>query len=475
MKESDRGMFENEWENAFEGAEMAPSESVWSKVEAGVANNEGKNYKRSLLFFKLLAAASVSFAMSIGGWQLYDNYYNDVSTMELSAQESLKENKELEEGDKSNSSLLSERTESSSSADASNMLSQALAESKKVEVGEKDDLKATTDNTDKTDSSHPSETFRNRTNADQGLATMEPRKNDFESATAYGNNESASSPFNNQSAAASPDKLEYLGIDFFAAEGNRAEPKMVPWLSNINTAKKDDFKGLWAGVGMSAGSFNSGSSSDASMAMSEGFLNSDVGSVSDAPSIDPDASNGNAYSFGLSVGTQISKRIVLMSGLSYVQQSTTSNSNIVALNTTGYSAVDRSNALSSEASYAYTDAYKISNTYELLSVPVQAGYILLDRKFNILLLSGVYNDIFLRQKISDESGRASSVENTGSDSGYSIYSLSGLIGSEFSYDIGQNYSLSLQPQLRQTLSSFTPEGSKPTFFEVGFKFKYIIK
>ncbi|MEQ8572586.1 MAG: hypothetical protein RIB63_00880, partial [Fulvivirga sp.] len=321
--------------------------------------------------------------------------------------------------------------------------------------------------TDKEGKSTEKETSANQTLLAVNESGLNDDVTDSDNSVAINN-----AAFTAQNETSSPNRMEHMGVEFFEVNGELVEPKMVPWLSNIPSGKSDDFKGLWAGVGMSAGSFNNNNSSSSSLA--QGILNSDAGQASSLD-VANDESNGNAYSFGLNVGTQISKRFVLMSGLNYVQQSNTSSSNIVALNTEGFSAVNRSTSLSSEESYAYTDSYKISNTYELLSVPLQAGYILLDRKFNILLLSGVSNDIFLRQKITDESGRAQSVENNGSDNGYSTYSLSGLIGSEFSYDVGESYMLSLQPQLRQTINSFTPEGSRPTYFEVGFKFKYIIK
>ncbi len=453
MKESDRGIFENEWEKAFDGAEMAPSETVWSKVEVAVANSEGKNYKRRLLFFKLLAAASVSFAVSLGGWQLYKSYYNQENSIELNADQMIESPAYLDGNDNTSETLLAEQKQSNTDNNSKGVKGSGALENAQNNSAEV--TKPTSGTLDM-------------------LVEIEEKSKDVLVVNIVDDHGSEALIAENSKEAFSPSKLDNLDVEYFEAELTAVEPQMVPWLSNIQSNTKGDFKGLWAGIGMSAGSFNSNTSSDAASAMSEGLLNTD-GSFNSNDSEVSDESTGSAYGFGLNIGTQLSKRFVLMSGLNYTQQTTTSNSNIVALNTNGFSAVDRNTSLSAEASYAYADSYKISNTYELLSVPIQAGYILLDRKFNILLLSGVSNDIFLRQKISDESGQAQSVENTGNDRGYSTYSLSGLIGSEFSYDIGENYILSLQPQLRQTINSFTPEGSKPTFFEVGFKFKYIIK
>ena len=72
---NDKHGFEEEWAEAFSDAELAPADHVWSKVEASVASNQSDKIKKSLLFFKFLAAASVAFALSVGGagWYFWAN------------------------------------------------------------------------------------------------------------------------------------------------------------------------------------------------------------------------------------------------------------------------------------------------------------------------------------------------------------------------------------------------------------------
>ena len=66
MNKSDRGEFEKSWMKAFDEAEIRPSDQVWLQINTKLANDEATGYKKRLLFFKLLAAASLVFAIGLG-------------------------------------------------------------------------------------------------------------------------------------------------------------------------------------------------------------------------------------------------------------------------------------------------------------------------------------------------------------------------------------------------------------------------
>ena len=71
MKNMERERFEASWKNAFEKAEISPSENVWTNIELDLEKARGGELKKRLLFYKMLAAACVVFAMAAGGhWLL---------------------------------------------------------------------------------------------------------------------------------------------------------------------------------------------------------------------------------------------------------------------------------------------------------------------------------------------------------------------------------------------------------------------
>ena len=57
MKNMEREKFEGSWKNAFEDAEVTPSDKVWANIELDLEKAKGGDLKRRLLFFQMLAAA----------------------------------------------------------------------------------------------------------------------------------------------------------------------------------------------------------------------------------------------------------------------------------------------------------------------------------------------------------------------------------------------------------------------------------
>ena len=60
---------EGSFQQAFYGAEINPSDNVWTGIELELEKAEGDKIRRRLRFYKLVAAASVAFAaMSLHVW-----------------------------------------------------------------------------------------------------------------------------------------------------------------------------------------------------------------------------------------------------------------------------------------------------------------------------------------------------------------------------------------------------------------------
>src|SRR5688572_22401993 len=86
MDDMESQKFENAFKGAFAEAKVDPSENVWNNIELDLARAEGGELKRRILFFKLLAAASVTFAMCVAGIGYYTVQHNDAVNAEMLAE-----------------------------------------------------------------------------------------------------------------------------------------------------------------------------------------------------------------------------------------------------------------------------------------------------------------------------------------------------------------------------------------------------
>ncbi|WP_185156097.1 outer membrane beta-barrel protein [Fulvivirga kasyanovii] len=541
----DKTQFEKEWENAFADAEMDVSTSVWEKVELGVSQASAGKYKRRLLLFQLLAAASVAFAMTVGGVAVYHLQVNDLGSEDSSIAINDTESKERghtennaqanedskpdkNDGVSSESETLrsnysdsyvgGDSKEAEGSRDA---VSKSTGhEANDVEGAEKsgagnnlansgsgvsidrlDQTDRTTANTDYTmpNNDGGSNNVGDATNvnkANGNTMALAGKKESDENAYSKGEgiidrklldnvehesrvaSSQTGNGLNSADGGKLPEEIERLFEYLETTPLEERELNMVPWYSYVPNKKQGNSDGLWAGVGFSAGSFDPNMGGGGAAADMDMMETSKLNAASKrAPSFGKERS-GQAYNVGVNFGTRLSEKWVLQSGIVYAQQQTTSTSNVV--NTSDRQTVKTlSNFADMENAedIAFTAPYDVNNTYELVSVPIQAGYVLLDSRFNIVILSGVANNILLKNQISASSGDIEDVNISGDDSQYRTYQLTGLLGSEFSYDFGEHYRLALIPQVRQSINSITKSDaeytSRPTTLEIGFRFKYV--
>ncbi len=453
MKELERSEFDEQWKGALKEAEVSPAPSVWSNLDRELTLAEGNEIKKRMIFYQRLAAASVLFALMAGSFGVYHWRQNDNQMALLNSNsKSTIETK--------NSQLPDENT---------------IAVNGKPEV---------------TNEGSTSESKISGTLKENG---QERTKENFQGIEKYNNNSflvknQLVAPDENRDKINSSvnEKENRDGNSWYAANINvdlpllptdsvRGEPTIINLVRKLPAispafmaeSKKNNFshEKVWASVIAAAGTYaDNKSGSSFSMASAQSTSSSSL-------------ATGNSYTFGMLGGVRVAKRWVLQSGVQYMNQSA------------GYSSNISSGSLDVVSSYANKPSaftgpvssgsmYDITSTNQFLTIPVQAGYLLIDKKLGWQINPGVATDFFVRNTLTDPSGqRQSYSQGAGSDSPYRSINFAGLMSSEVSYRLGKSYRVSLVPGFRYSLSPIlkSQNAGNPFVWDVGFRFRYIFK
>lgn len=533
MNDMERRKFEDSFQDAFRDAEMNPSAEVWTNIELDLEKAEGGKMKRRLLFYKLLAAASVAFAMCVAGVGYY--VMNDQSiNSHLALQEETGRNSitskgpdktdaassvvesPSEEGSvsdiRSSSSEQSSSTQYTESSDnqraekiqqGSNHVAQAesglqktnehrptVAEQRTVSAGRPSTANGSKNESNVGVTNQTSSAAAGNGDNGSGHSQLPP----FDNTGALTGNENSSSAFigqNNTGRRPLPTlhKAKEPVLEF---PGSNADPGLLllarlddearRYEDNDKKSTRSASEKLWTSVGVAAGSFNANNPSVAPQ--QSNFLLQATNAQNTATK--QSKASGLAYSIGVSMGTHISDRWVLQGGVNYMTQSSdyTANSVVVVDNNFASPQAESMNTLSprleksADTKVAQTFPYNVNNQVRFVSVPLQAGYMLVNRKVGFQLNAGVSTDFFLENSINpDGGGVASTTVGRGAESPYRSLNFSGLMGTELSYKVGNHYRLSLNPGIRYPFSSIYKESTgvdaNPVTFDIGLRFRYI--
>jgi hypothetical protein len=284
-----------------------------------------------------------------------------------------------------------------------------------------------------------------------------------------------------------PDKDEVDPVVAMLARLDLREKEVTGEKQTENGKKDDRQENLWTSVGFAAGSFNTIHSS-MSNTRSNTMLASNASNVQIA---DKEAkASGFSYSMGVNVGTRLSERWVLQGGVNYLTNSSdyTANKAVAAADYQSFKAVSIKELITADAQIdideKIVDAapYNVNNSLRYLSIPMQAGYIIINKTFGLQLNAGIATDLFLQNTVKAEGDKVGNrVDNTtqtgGSDSPYRSVNLSGLFGTELSYRFGQRYRVALNPGIRYPFNTIYKSDlglqSSPLTFDVGLRFRYI--
>jgi hypothetical protein len=566
MNDMERRKFEDSFKDAFKDAQMDPTENVWINVELDLEKASGGKMKRRLLFYQLLAAASISFAMCVAGVGYYAYVVKHETTPmanETSSTERFKDQQaqtkqaapeeevntleaqtEREAGQVDQSTQSQQHREIAPSVahvDQTDRSHTGNEESPIANNAAKETLANANDGSNKNNAASDAE-------QQQAIATVGPkdvngiRERDSNADRKIKNN-SSMTDINKQAGTDSNDNQRAAVLaatsarrdeQLLTTQNRPLVPLVVLEKAKVMTPKKEETTAdpfalmmairrdeeralnekakkdkkqrsdekLWTSVGLAAGSFST--------------VNRSISS-SINPDVVPAANNqtkaaGVSYTVGVSVGTKISGRWVVQGGVNYLNQISAYTSDILVNISTSSSATGRSNTYtalnannvaeitgSSSAytnadpnaqnddvsiAYAKTTPYGVNNTMEFVSIPVQAGYLIVDKKIGVQLNAGVSTDLFIKNtesaNVNNGSGKSVNRQERGSsDSPFRDVNFTGLIGTEVSYRVGDRYRVSVIPGVRYPFNSMYKSASQiqatPLTFDVGLKFRYIFE
>ncbi len=195
------------------------------------------------------------------------------------------------------------------------------------------------------------------------------------------------------------------------------------------------------------------------------------GSLAQAAEVSSVSLDGPIFNLGIGFKARLKENWVLMTGVNY--QERRGSGKAFAVQQTGNGEQiwmgDRSGPGVTEVA-----PYAVDHRLQYVSVPIQVGRVLVDNKIDVTVYGGISQDILVNHAVSDPEKQVASTNVTDSSS-FRRYGVSGIVSAEVSYDINENYSIGVYPQVRKALTSLTGSGdTRPLALEMGVRLSYNI-
>lgn len=474
-----RDGFDEAWRKALGNAEKAPPLAVWDRIESGVAGAETGKYKRRLMYFKWVAAASVLLTVSLAlyTWYIFPSIQESDAVANYRSSESGGAERATESDNMRSSDVLSSKDEHSI-AKPSNELPTSIDIDKRALITESPKQSDLNDAEDQSGRLLP-------------FVAVDGQVREKVPVSEYAFSQPAVSDRQHFAAVSVPGRQWHEDV-MTVQTGERLEMYRIPVIPAKEKVRVP--VQLLAGLSFSTGQFDPGfqensqaffRSSDLMAFEASAIKNVTYSMADDANALSSEEYQPSvAYAYGLNFGTRLSRRWTLQSGLTYI------NANSWA-NTSAYYVDPRSNektavlrAANSQAEgivqLVQTEEIQLKNSYNFASIPLKAGYIVLDKKLNIAMLAGVTGDFLLKNHISDSEELINEVTNrAGIESPYKPLYFNGTLGASLGYMVADHYYLNMEPSYRMALSDLTKEDfsltSRPNSFYLTFGISYRFK
>ncbi len=471
METSDK---QENWIKKLSEAEVAHSDAVWEGIEMQLdKDGEVRRLRKTVLLYKWLAAACVLLALVSGAYTYFGNEDLTVFDQQLSLNNTTKLN-EGEASDQNVQEAVGNPSANNARLDESKITESISSTNKYTHtLNSQPDASRTVPLFEQENQARvPNNSYLRMASTDYGKSLKEVLPN-------------AKGGFNsfNKTITTSQSGTEEIKSPL-VKEDKLLMAEVIPSEEAVEKEENTNKGGeqFWTAVGFAAGTFSN--TTPTSPAAAAGALNNSfAGQTAAAESNSP----GYTYAVNLMVGTKVSQRWVIQGGMSYITQSSDYTATSVVANpveqtlkAASINQFEKNADTNVKANILTTSPYTVNNNIQLISFPMQAGFIVMDRKVGFQINSGFSTDLFLQNTITPQvENLEKSTQGRGDDSPYKAFNISGLIGTEVSYRFGDHYRLALSPGLRYPFSSIykTDLGvkSSPLTFDVAVRFRYILK
>ena len=457
--------FENQWQTAFDGAEMTPSEYLWTSIDGKLANQQAGILKKRIIFFKWVAVAAV-FIMITSISELFLNNYNQ----SIFTSENINTTNEFI----NNKSALTNYLEDNCSDEYDENLGMNIAlftSDEACDIIESEAL-----------------LFANIPKESDQKTTTKTVKNVKSIALASRKEKIHTADYLvlNELTAKKPAQLSNEILAFTGKLYAVANPYVIDLVD-----EKNDFN-LWAGLSVSSGSFNPNAnknSTEQSLSLAADFSENltTAQPLSFSEINNENLSSGTSVSIGLDLRAQASSKIVLSSGIHYLRNNSNLNSNLVisdantgdtyALTSEELRNSSFQNVLNSGNFSSQKSESSFRNEFQYISIPLKAGYILFDKKVNVILNSGISTNILVGANQQKSDGQTQLFDDGKLfQNDYNTIYFNLLSSVEFGYTFQEKYFFSLEPTYSQALTDFTKSAynfsSKPKNIGLSIGLKY---
>jgi hypothetical protein len=480
----ERQEFEKSLRQAFDEAQVRPSDNVWTNIELDLERAQGNRLRKRVLFYQLLAAASVFFAIGISVSVFF--FKNSTVATETSGS--------LAAVNSSNSTLSLPLDSKSQGASSSNVINSArsndaqnLNSLNNNDIALKPKKFASANITRLTKDENPSTSLQP---ALERKLLMENAREELNEMIVL-NERRTLTPL----TEAGTKTLKFVRpgseIDPVALMLARLDErtKEIQKEGETKKEKKNRSENLWTSVGFAAGSFspiNAGVSNSQSPPTASVSQSNSAYAINSSVANQQARASGITYSMGVNVGTRLSEHWLVQGGVNYLTQSSdytatygVFDQNFAKFRPSSISELQKTvtDDTPQGDKIAATAPYNVNNSNRYLSIPMQAGYLLINKSFGWQVNAGVATDLFLQNTLTaDVQNPSQTNSNSSENSAYRSINLSGLMGTEVSYKFGQHYRVALNPGLRYPFGNIYKSSSvkaNPLTFDVGVRFRYI--